>query len=152
MIIKNIKDCLENMRTIAEWHHEEWAKYNPGQTLEDRIKLYDNFLEENFLPTMLVGIVKDEVVGTACVLDHDMDVYKELFPWLASVYVHPNHRGNGYATHLVNEVVAESKNKGYKEMYLYTPDQQSLYSKIGWTIIEDLNYMGEDVSIMKMAF
>lgn len=150
MIIQNIKDCPENMKAIAEWHHAEWAKYNPGQTLDDRIKLYNDFLENNFLPTMLVGIVNDEVVGTACVLDHDMDIYPELFPWLASVFVHPNHRGKGYATHLVNEVVSETKKKGYKEMYLYTPDQQSLYSKIGWTILEDLNYMSEDVSIMKM--
>ena len=78
-----------------------------------------------------------------------MEIYQEYFPWLASVFVHPDYRGKGFATQLVNEVMKLTKEQGYPNMYLYTPDQQSLYAKLGWKIIHDLDYMGEEVSIME---
>ena len=42
-----------------------------------------------------------------------------------------------------------AKKTGITELFLYTPNACDFYKRIGWTIVEELQYMSRDVVIMK---
>ncbi|MBB3190987.1 hypothetical protein [Halomonas cerina] len=43
----------------------------------------------------------------------------------------------------------EARAHGYHRFYLYTPNQQALYRRLGWKDLEDCHYRGEAVTIMR---
>lgn len=57
-------------------------------------------------------------------------------------------RGQGIASALVRRVEAEAATHGFERFYLYTPDQQALYRRLGWQALESLEYRGETVTVM----
>jgi N-acetylglutamate synthase-like GNAT family acetyltransferase len=81
-----------------------------------------------------------------------MDIHKELSPWLAGLYVHPDHRKKGIGSALVNHLLAKVQNMGLSEIFLYTSSATSLYKKLGWRIIAEEFYQGEGVNIMVLNF
>ena len=102
---------------------------------------------------VFVALVDDEMkgerpVGTASLVADDMSDRPELTPWLASVFVLPEWRGQGIASRLVQRVEAEACANGIGYFYLYTPDQQALYRRLGWRDRETRTYRGEAVTIM----
>ncbi len=88
-------------------------------------------------------------VGMASLVVDDMSDRRELTPWLASVYVLPEWRGRGIASRLVRRVEEEARAHGVERFYLYTPDQQALYRRLGWQDVEQREYRGEMVTIMQ---
>ena len=87
-------------------------------------------------------------MGTASLTESDLDSRPELTPWLASVFVLPAWRGRGIASALVERVAEEARMAGCPGCYLYTPDQQALYARLGWQMQEELDYRGERVTLM----
>ena len=69
-------------------------------------------------------------------------------PWIASVYVTPRYRRRGLASRLVEHLASLAARGGIRELYLHTPDRQSLYARLGWREVEVLSYRGEIVTLM----
>ena len=100
------------------------------------------------IPTIFVAISDGALLGSAMLIDHDMDTRMELSPWLAGVFVAPDHRGRGIASALVRRVVECAATLGITRLYLYTPSAERLYSQLGWSPLERTSYRGADVTIM----
>ena len=132
---------------LAQWHHDEWACYNPGQTMGMRIQQMQAYLGNDLIPSMYVAML-DDVIGSAALVEHDMDNHPELSPWLASVYVHHPSRGMGTGSLLVQHVMKQAKQAGLKRLYLFTPDQQLFYERLGWSILMEEPYHDHEVVIM----
>ncbi|RUR33628.1 GNAT family N-acetyltransferase [Vreelandella nanhaiensis] len=133
---------------VAQWTFTAWGHLHPGKTLQDA-------LEETFsecgawgVPSIFVAMQDEIPVGTASLIADDMSTRPELTPWLASVFVLPESRGCGIASALVQRVEAEAQANGIRQFYLYTPDQQALYQRLGWQPIECLEHRGENVTVM----
>ena len=67
---------------------------------------------------------------------------KRLSPWLASVYVAPPHRRQGIGSALIQRIAQEAAALRFERMYLFTPDQERLYTRLGWTVIDRTTYRG----------
>ena len=76
----------------------------------------------------------------------------DLSPWIASVFVKPEARGRGIGSQLVTFVEGEGQQRGYSTLYLMTPDKQRMYNRLGWSIIEEVEYRGEHVTVMKKTY
>lgn len=135
---------------LAEWHHAEWAHLNPGDTVEARISRMQKLLAKEQVPTAFVALQGETLLGSASLIDNDMDTRKDLWPWLASVYVAPEFRDRGVGSALVQRVVDEARGLGVETLYLFTPDRESLYARIGWKVIERTEYRGEQVVVMEL--
>ena len=72
----------------------------------------------------------------------------ELSPWLAGVFVAPDHRGYGVGTAMVRRVIDDAMALGVRRLYLYTPTAQHFYSRLGWSLIEHTSYQGANVAVM----
>ncbi len=136
--------------TLAEWHHAEWAHLNPGDTVEARISRMQRLLVKEQVPTAFVALEGETLLGSASLIDNDMDTRKDLQPWLASVYVSPEFRDRGVGSALVQRVVDEARGQGMETLYLFTPDRESLYARMGWKVIERTEYRGEQVVVMEL--
>jgi GNAT superfamily N-acetyltransferase len=62
----------------------------------------------------------------------------DLTPWLASVYVHPDHRRLGLAQALVRHVEAQARALGHTRLYLISEHAETLYASLGWTTFDQV--------------
>ena len=146
--IENIADYPALVETVARWQWEEWGHLDPTDSLAERITSLRNQTDPNRIPTAYIALEGDEPLGTAALVRHDMDTHRELSPWLASVYVTPAARRRGVASALVRRVVRQAAALGIARLYLYTPDAQGLYEKLGWQAIGTEHFQGHLVTIM----
>jgi GNAT superfamily N-acetyltransferase len=136
--------------TLAEWHHNQWGYLNPGSEVKDYIASLRKQLGQRQVPTAFIAMSDDVLVGSASLVTFDMDTRMDLSPWLASVYVAPDHRNRGVGSALVERVVVEALDIGIETLYLFTPDRESFYARMGWSVLERTEYRGESVVIMSI--
>ena len=147
MKIVNLKEMPHYLDTLARWHQEEWGYFKPNKTLAQRIERMQSHLLPEFIPTTFVAS-NHELLGSATIIEHDMDTRKELTPWLAGVYVVPEFRGQGIGSTLVLHVMEQARENMIERLYLFTPDRDAFYARLGWKIFEKTNYLGYEVTIM----
>ncbi|MGY8814065.1 MAG: GNAT family N-acetyltransferase, partial [Gammaproteobacteria bacterium] len=75
----------------------------------------------------------------------------ELSPWLAGVFVAPQCRNLGIGSQLVRHVMQEACDAEIKKLYLFTPDQEQFYEKLGWTTFSREEYQGTPVTVMEIT-
>lgn len=133
---------------LAKWQHNEWSEIST-KTFDERVAELTNHLNDEFIPSTFV--IKDsEALGSAAIVAHDMVTKPELSPWLASVVIAPNNRGAGIGSKIVSYVMEQAKSTGIKTLYLYTPDRESFYQRLGWQTITKEKYRQTDVTIMSI--
>jgi N-acetylglutamate synthase-like GNAT family acetyltransferase len=89
-----------------------------------------------------------ELLGSAMLLAHDMDSRPQLTPWLAGVFVKPQCRGKGIGSALVRHIEGEARSLGVSTLYLYTPNAESLYERLDWSVTEHCEYRNTNVVVM----
>tara|TARA_B100000315_G_scaffold250518_1_gene283479 strand:- start:1608 stop:2066 length:459 start_codon:yes stop_codon:yes gene_type:complete len=135
---------------LSQWHHEQWSYLNPSRTVEDRIKEFKQETTGKEIPITFVAMSENVLLGSASILAHDMDTRMDLSPWLASVYVAPLHREHGIGSALVRRTVEEAKKLEVETLYLFTPDKEKFYRRLGWSVLEVTDYRGENNVIMTL--
>ncbi len=101
-----------------------------GSTQRAAQPWYDAFRRHGFGPqahvTNYIGQVDQTVVTTATLI---------LAGGIAGIYdlsTPPNFRGNGFASALVNELLAQARNQGYSHAGLQTGDAEQFYQGLGF--------------------
>jgi polyamine oxidase len=97
-----------------------------------------------------VAVADGEVLGTiALLVTDDLDGYADVGPWLASLYVHPDHRGAGIGRRLIDVVEQAARDGGHAELYLFTAGQEQYYLDRGWITIDQPTSNGHDCAVMR---
>ncbi|MDI5892386.1 GNAT family N-acetyltransferase [Halomonas rhizosphaerae] len=147
--IARLEGDSPHVAILAQWTHDTWGHLHPGRSLDTAIALLREECGPGGVPSVFVALQGYTPVGTASLVADDMSDRRDLTPWLASVFVPPGWRGRGIASRLVRRVEDEAHAHGVAHFYLYTPDQQALYRRLGWRDIEARDYGGEAVTIMR---
>jgi predicted N-acetyltransferase YhbS len=137
---------------VAAWGFSEWGHLNPSETLAEREAwMRRETLNTDRAPLTFVALDDgDRAVGTAALLFDDLEGDPRN-PWLASVYVPPERRGQGIASALVHTVEDAARRFGYRQLYLYTSTAPRLYAGLGWRALETTRYRGDEIQIMDRA-
>ena len=147
MRILDLRSEPQHINLLSVWHHRQWSHLNPEHRIKHRAKLMEEYLTPQFIPTMFIAKSPD-LIGSAAIVKQDMPSYPELSPWLANVYVKPEHRNKGVGRQLVNHVVEQALNHNIHRLYLFTPDHCEFYLQLGWKILEITHYQNSHVTIM----
>jgi predicted N-acetyltransferase YhbS len=143
-----LADYQEFIATLAQWHHREWAYLRPGDSVEARTARLRGSCGHREIPTVIVSFTGGTLLGSAMLVAYDMDTRMELSPWLAGVFVAPDHRRHGIGAALVQRAVDDATALGVRQLYLYTPGTELFYSRLGWSLVERTRYRGTDVIVM----
>jgi predicted N-acetyltransferase YhbS len=137
---------------VAAWGFGEWGHLNPGETLAEReVWMRRETLNSDCAPLTFVALDDGgRAVGTAALLFDDLEGDPRN-PWLASVYVPPERRGQGIASALVRAVEDAARRFGYRQLYLFTSTAPKLYAGLGWRALETTRYRGDEIQIMDRA-
>jgi len=146
----NLKDHAQHLEQLAVWHYQQWSYLNPGESLHQRMLRMQCYLNDQLIPSTFIAVGKD-LLGSAALVVNDMETNPQLSPWLASVYVAPQHRRKGIGTQLVLHTMAQAKHGGINTLYLFTPDMAPFYRKLGWRPLSNENYHGHNVTVMEVA-
>lgn len=152
MRIIDLRQAPEHREALALWHFQEWGYLNPGKSLEDYQRSFDVYFGEQSIPTMLIAVEGNQLLGSSSLIVSDMDTHPELSPWLANVFVAPEQRGKGIGGNLIQAIMNMASDLPLEHLYLFTPDQENLYARMGWQLLQRESYHGARVSIMQLKF
>lgn len=100
------------------------------------------------VPAVFVALADDgRPLGSAALVFDDLEGDPRN-PWLASVFVPPEHRRRGVASVLVAAVEDAARRFGYSRLFLFTASAPELYARLGWRSLERRHYRGEHVQVM----
>jgi GNAT superfamily N-acetyltransferase len=152
MQIGYLADHQEFIPTLARWHHEEWGYLRPGDSVEARVERLGAACGRIEIPTVVIAFADSTLLGSAMLVAHEMDTRTEWSPWLAGVFVAPDHRRQGIGIELVRRVVQDASALGVRRLYLYSRRAESFYSRLGWSVVERTNYRRADVVVMSYDY
>ncbi|HMB55698.1 MAG TPA: GNAT family N-acetyltransferase [Arenimonas sp.] len=149
-------DYLENHRdkiaTLAAWHHGEWQHLYSDWTLKIATAELADHATRRSLPTTLVLLDGDTLLGSVSVVHEDAAELRDRGgPWLASLYVDPEARGQGLGQALVEAAAHLAALNDVPRLLLFTPGHEDFYTQLGWQTIEQAQLNGHAVAIMSLV-
>ncbi len=132
-----LSDNPDAVAACARWEHEEWGR-PLAETLADfaaaradRLPLTVVALDAAGTPAGMVSLWKD-----------DCPLRPDLAPWLASLYVTPEARGQGLGGALLARGEAEARRLGIGRLYLMTQHSEAHYRAHGWHAFDRIDGPG----------
>ncbi|MBU1233081.1 MAG: GNAT family N-acetyltransferase [Proteobacteria bacterium] len=146
-----LKQKPEYLDQVAEWLYLEWGIKTAGSSRATVCEKLETFNNIDKIPINYVALNGEKLVGTFNLMLFDPPTRRDLSPWLGSLYVEPTYRNRGIGTFLVNAAVAKAKNFKIKKLYLCTSTQEKMYAKLGWEVIDEVDFRDERVLIMEIS-
>lgn len=148
MQISHVKYFQSWHPIIAKWIYDEWCYVYPHKSLQDIQRTLVSRTHEREMPITLVAHDERGVLGTASLKAEDLDLVPELTPWISSVYVHPDHRGEGIGSALAAEIERIAGELGYRRLHLFNPLSQGVFEKLGWKLLKTVHFGGKELAIL----
>lgn len=138
--------------TLADWHHAQWGDLMVPWTHAEALAELRAHAAGGDCPTTLVALAADDsLLGSVSLVLEDAPELKEIGPWLASLYVQPQARGQGVGAALVRALVAHAASvAGIETLYLFTHDQTRWYQSLGWQMLARLRVSLHEVDVLTM--
>lgn len=137
--------------TIARWYHEEWGNTDYVFSIDDEIEKLKGYLNHDKIPFILTAVKDNELLGVVQLKEFEMDIYPNFQHWLGGVYVSKKSRKKGVAKRLIKEAIIMARNLNIEMLYLQTEYLNGgLYKNLGWKKLEEVNYKGVHVAVMKL--
>ena len=146
--ISLLRDRPEFADTLADraWH-PWWTE--SGMTLAEYRSHLDSMLAGQGIPLGFVAHDGERYVGSALLIDSDLEARPQLTPWIAALWVEPQHRRQGVAASLIDAARAEAARLGHRTCYLCAvPDNVPYYLRRGARLLEQ-DVDGLDVLAME---
>jgi N-acetylglutamate synthase-like GNAT family acetyltransferase len=148
--IESLEHHPHHIPALAAWHHNQFGYLNPSVAIEQRIEKLAVSAQTGKLPFTLVALEDNCLIGAASLLPKTI-IHPHLSPWLSSVYVAPEFRCKGIGSMLTQQVVAEAAKMGIDKMYLFTPNAEALYARLGWNVVDHAEHQGHRLTIMSIG-
>lgn len=154
MNIVQLAEHPERIGELARLHQPQWQPAHPGWNTGDWEREFRRHVHSqgHGLPCTLLALDESgALLGSASLVEDDMNGTVALSPWLANVLVLPAARGQGVGAALMRAIEEKAGALGHRRLYLFTEDQQALYERRGWQRREERLFEGKAVSVLQLA-
>lgn len=135
---------------ISQALHREWSSLTPWADITQiSQRLLARSRADN--PQILSCFVDEDnqLLATASTIFRELPDVHQATWWLGEVLTVPAARGKKIGSQLIEVLYQHYRQSTPESLYLYTPDMQALYRKMGWQDVEQREVNDELVTIMK---
>lgn len=132
--IINARDYHGEFAECVHYFHSKWGSDNNYSFYLDAMSHSPQ--DESQIPQFYLLLCDDEIVGSYGLIINDFVSRHDLYPWLCSLYIEPEHRGQKLSQRLFEHAANVVKSMGLRSIYL-TTDHADLYEKFGWVRLDD---------------
>lgn len=147
MKIISIRENPEYKEKAIQYFSSKWSV--PEAVYRDSI--VHCLTTPNPLPQWYLLEKDDEIIGSAGLITNDFISRMDLYPWACGVFIEEKHRGNAYASVLLERARRDARKGGFENMYLST-DHIGFYEKYGYSYIgQGYHPWGEESRIYEIS-
>ena len=148
MKIISVRENPEYKDQAIKYFQQSWSSVLPV-IYEDCIS--HSIGARNDLPQWYLLEKEGEIIGCAGLITNDFISRMDLYPWVCAVFIDEAHRGNAYATLLLDRAKTDTAKAGYDHLYLST-SHVGYYEKYGFRYIgQGYHPWEEDSRIYEIA-
>lgn len=132
----DLRERPEFLTTVADRVWRAWwePKGYALTFLEGLVRLN---LNADPIPFALVAHDEGTFLGTVSVIASDLAARPQYTPWIAAVWVDPEHRSKGIGAALVRAAAEKTHALGFDPAYLCAlPQRHGFYERLGWSLVE----------------
>lgn len=132
MEILSLREHPQRLHEILAYIKDKWAS-------EQSKVVYDDCLQHTLntdspLPQWYVLEHEGRFVGCAGLITNDFISRMDLYPWVCSLYIEKDYRGQRLGESLLNRAKEDAYKAGFKNVFLCT-DHVGFYEKFGFEFI-----------------
>ncbi len=136
--------------SLSQWFFQEWRDYYGDKTWKDVACTFYQRLNKSRVPLALVAFEGDRPLATISLLEESISTHKHLAPWLGGLYVCEDMMRHGIGKQLIEAAVGEAGGLGIEQLFIGIRKAEDYYLKLGWEMVERMNYYGEEIAIMRL--
>ena len=147
----NIQTFIVEPRTpelaiCARWRANTFSVLEAS--FEQELRSLELFASDQSHGVALVAKADGEPIGTCLLVESEIEPNHDVSPWLAGLFVLPEHRRKGAGALLVRAIEDQARHRGFSRLYLYTTDAVGFYARLGWLILDRTTRKGLDTALM----
>jgi GNAT superfamily N-acetyltransferase len=121
---------------IADRIWNAWWK-DAGLHLSDITHHLTEMVDDRSLPTALIAHDESGYLGSAFLIDCDLEERQQYKPWVAAVWVEESNRRRGVGKSLVEAAAKTAAALGYRVSYICCHQElEAFYTVFGWSVLE----------------
>jgi predicted N-acetyltransferase YhbS len=133
--------------TCAKWRVEAFGDVLE-RTVEAERRSLEVFTADQSRQAALVARSDGALAGICLLVQSELEPCHPVSPWLAGLYVAPEHRRQGVGRALVRGIEDQARRRGNPRLYLYTGGASRYYERLGWSIIDRIDWKGFPTALM----
>jgi GNAT superfamily N-acetyltransferase len=141
-----VKPGTPELAICARWRADTFSVLEAS--FEQELKSLERFASDQAHGVALVARLGDEPIGTCLLVESEIEPNHDVSPWLAGLFVVPEHRRRGAGAVLVHAIEDQARQRGVSRLYLYTTAAAGFYTRLGWALLDRTNWKGFDTAWM----
>ena len=149
--ISHLADVPFFLDELVELHTKEWKHLYADWGVQSARAEFLDQKGDGSLPATLVLHEGTELVGSVSVVFGDCPARTDLDPWLASLYVVPQRRGQGHGLELVRAAIALAAAAEAKRLHVFTESAEKLFQRCGFEMLERTTLQDAPITVLVLT-
>ncbi|MBX2805572.1 MAG: GNAT family N-acetyltransferase [Hyphomicrobiales bacterium] len=131
----------------AKWRVEAFSDVLVRSADAERESL-EAFTQDQTEQVAIVAGLDGAPAGTCLLVRSELEPLHQISPWLAGLYVAPEHCRRNVGRALVAAIEKQAELRGKRHLYLYTRSAMTYYQRLGWHTLEQMVWKGRPTALM----
>lgn len=136
MKIVSLCEYPKYIEQVAEWTWHAFCEKDRPSVSIDAVRKKLQAQKMGALPHTYLALCGERAIGTVALYDNDLKG-EQATPWLGSLYVPEEMRGQGIARALIAHVRKTAQKAGFDTLYLRTEHTAAYYEALGWQFVKE---------------
>jgi GNAT superfamily N-acetyltransferase len=129
-----VEPSTPELAICARWRANAFSVLEAS--FEQELRSMELFASDQRRGVALVVKANGEPVGTCLLVESEIEPNHDVSPWLAGLFVVPEHRRKGTGAVLVRAIEDQARQRGFSRLYLYASDAVGFYAMLGWSVLD----------------